>query len=141
MKKPFAPNFKTPQENLCKEELNKLASSGTRGTLARDLRSGTPDIAWESEQIAKSHGIYLEFNRAATGEEKEWIYMIRIGVPGGGPISREQWLLLDELSERYTADPQGHPSLRLTNRQNIQFHWVKKPGVIPIVKGLAEKGR
>ena len=61
-----------------------------------------------------------------TGDPKEWMYMIRIGVPGGGPITREQWRLVDELADKYTVDPQGNTSIRLTNRQNIQFHWVKK---------------
>src|SRR3990167_3209658 len=140
MKKPFSPNFNTPQHDLSKEELNKLASNGIRGNLAVEFRNDSPDLAWEAEQLAKSHGIYLEFNRAVTGEAKEWMYMIRIGVPGGGPVTREQWRVVDELSDQYTADPQGNSSIRLTNRQNIQFHWVKKPGVIPIVKGLAEKG-
>ncbi len=140
MKKPFSPNFNTPQKDFAKEELNKLASNGIRGSLAQDFRSDTPDLAWEAEALAKSHGIYLEFNRAVTGDPKEWMYMIRIGVPGGGPVTREQWRLVDELSEKYTVDPQGNTSIRLTNRQNIQFHWVKKSGVIPIIKGLAEKG-
>src|SRR3989338_6909352 len=140
MKKPFSPNFNTPRQDFSKEELNKLASNGIRGSLAQDFRSGTPDLAWEAEALAKSHGIYLEFNRAVSGDPKEWMYMIRISVPGGGPITREQWRLVDELADKYTVDPQGNTSIRLTNRQNIQFHWVKKPGVIPIVKGLAEKG-
>ncbi len=139
MKKIFAPNFNTPPQDLCKEELNKLASNGLCGNLKQEFRSDTPDIAWEAEQLAKSHGIYLEFNRAITGDPKEWMYMIRISIPGGGPISRAQWQLLDELSEQYTANPQGDTSLRLTTRQNIQLHWVKKPGVIPIIKALAEK--
>ncbi len=141
MKKPFTPNFKTPPEAFCPEELNKLKSNGIRGTLAAEFRDfAKPDLSWEAEQLAKSHGVYLEFNRAVTGEEKDWIYMIRISVPGGGPISREQWNLFDELSEKYSVDPEGHTSIRLTNRQNVQFHWVKKPGVLPIVKSLAEKG-
>ncbi len=140
MKKPFSPNFNTPQQDLAREELNKLASNGVRGNLAGEFRNDTPDIVWETEQLAKSYGIYLEFNRAITGDPKEWMYMVRIGVPGGGPITREQWRVVDDLAGQYTADPQGNTSIRLTNRQNIQFHWVKKPGVIPIVKGLAEKG-
>ena len=140
MKKPFEPNLRTPPEQLCKEELNKLHSNGLRGDLAENLRDHTPDLIAESEQFAKSHGIYLEFNRAKTGEEKEWIYMIRISVPGGGPINRKQWLILEELADKHTKDPNGHPSIRLSNRQNIQFHWVKKPGVLEIVKTLAEAG-
>ena len=140
MKKPFEPNLHTPEDKLCKEELNKLNSNGMRGPLPQNLRDDTPDLIWESEQLAKSYGIYLEYNRAKTGNEKDWIYMIRISIPGGGPLNRKQWLLLDELSEKYTRDSNGHPSIRLTTRQNIQFHWIKKPGVLAIVKTLAEGG-
>lgn len=139
MKKPFQPNFHTPKEKLCKEEQNKLASNGLRDHLAEEFRNfEKPDLIWEAEQLAKSYGIYLEFDRAKTGEEKDWMYMIRISNPGGGPISREQWLAMDELSEKYTKDSDGHPSIRLTNRQNIQFHWVDKRGVLDIVKTLAQ---
>ncbi len=141
MKKDFTPNFCTPEDKLCKEELNKLASNGMRGQLrANLLDTNTRDLIWESEQLAKSHGIYLEYNRAKTGDEKEWIYMIRISVTGGGPINRKQWKIFDELSEKYTRDSDGHPSIRLTNRQNIQFHWIKKEHVIEIVKTVAESG-
>lgn len=140
MKKPFTPNLRTPKEAFSKEELNKLNSQGLRDHLFDEFRNDKPDLIWEAESLAKSYGIYLEFNRAKTGEEKEWIYMIRISNPGGGPISRDQWLALDELSEKYTRDSDGHPSIRLTTRQNIQFHWVNKKGVLDIVKTLAEKG-
>jgi len=140
VKKSFTPNFRTPTEQLCKEELNKMNSNGMRGRLWQDLRDDKPDLVWESEQLAKSHGIYLEFNRAKTGEEKDWMYMIRISIPGGGPIPQKQWLLLDELSEKYTYDPDNHTSLRFTTRQNIQFHWVKKNAVGDIVRSLAESG-
>jgi len=139
-KKPFTPNFETHKEELSKEELNKLNSSGGIGTLGEEFRNDQPDISWEAEQLAKSQGIYLEFNRARTGSEKEWLYMIRISNPGGGPISREQWLAYDELSDKYTTNPEGHPSIRLTTRQNIQYHWLKKNAVIDVVKSLAEKG-
>ncbi|MFA6600574.1 MAG: nitrite/sulfite reductase [Candidatus Omnitrophota bacterium] len=141
MKIPFEPQFKTPKENLCKEELNKLnAKNAFEGCLHEDLRDGKPDLPWEAEQLAKSHGVYLEFDRAQKGAEKNWIYMMRIAIPGGGPISPDQWLVLDELSNRYTHPPEGRPSLRLTTRQNIQFHWVKKEGIIPIVRALTGSG-
>ena len=139
-KKPFSPNFKTPQEAFSKEEVNKL-TNGLRNNLYEEFRGDKPDLIWEAEQLAKSHGIYLEFDRAKTGEEKNWSYMIRVSNPGGGPITREQWLLFDELSEKYTTSNEGQTSLRLTNRQNIQFHWVKKQGVLEIVKRLAEAGK
>ena len=140
MKKEFNPNLRTPREQLCKEEINKLNSNGLRDHLFEEFRNDKPDIIWEVEQLAKSHGIYLEYNRAKTGEEKEWMYMIRISVTGGGPITRQQWMILDELSEKYTRDSEGHPSLRFTTRQNIQFHWVKKSQALEIVKRVAESG-
>lgn len=135
------PNLRTPLEELSKHEHAKLASDGIRGTLHQDFRdSSMADLAWESEQLAKSHGIYLEWNRAKTGKEKDWMYMIRITIPGGGPITREQWMVFDELSERFTVNPDGGASLRITTRQNIQFHWVKKEHVIEVVRGVAESG-
>ncbi len=135
------PNLRTPFQELSKHEHTKLASNGIRGNLYHDLRdTSAADLAWESEQLAKSHGIYLEWNRAKTGKEKEWMYMIRITIPGGGPITREQWMVFDELSERFTVSPDASPSLRITTRQNIQFHWVKKEHVIEVVRGVAESG-
>ena len=140
-RKPVDINLNTPKEVFCKEELNKLASSGFSGNLKSDFRdSSRADLAWESEALAKSHGIYLEFNRAKTGEEKEWIYMIRISIPGGGPLNRQQWNTIDQLTERFTKDSDGVPSIRLTNRQNIQFHWIKKENVVELIKTLAESG-
>jgi sulfite reductase (NADPH) hemoprotein beta-component len=141
MKKPFEPNFRTPQDKLAKEEINKVNSNGIRGQLKEHFNDHSQaDLIWESEALAKSHGIYLEFNRALSGEEKDWIYLIRISIPGGGPITHAQWRLFDELSEKYGITPEGHGTLRLTNRQNIQFHWIKKPHVIEIVKRIAESG-
>jgi sulfite reductase (NADPH) hemoprotein beta-component len=126
-RKPVELNLKTPPEALCKEELNKLSSQGFVGNLKADFRDfSRADLAWESEALAKSHGMYLEFNRAKTGEEKEWIYMVRISIPGGGPINRKQWNIIEDLTERMTKDSDGVPSIRLSNRQNIQFHWIKK---------------
>lgn len=139
MKKPFAPNFKTPQDQLSKEELNKI-QHGLTGHLYEEFRDDKADIIWEAEQLAKSHGIYLEFDRAKTGEEKDWMLMVRFSIPGGGPITRAQWKLFDELSEKYTIDSAGKPSIRLTNRQNIQFHWIKKSSIVEIVKKIAESG-
>ena len=141
-KKPFEPNLNTPPEKFCKEELNKIAAGTYAGNVKADFKDESrQDIPWESEALAKSHGIYLEFNRnKEAGPEKEWIYMFRISIPGGGPLNRDQYNLVDDLTDKYTKDPDGFPSIRLTNRQNVQFHWVKKANVQPIIKALAESG-
>lgn len=140
-RKPVTPNFHTTPDKFCKEELNKLsAAQSFDGNLKADIRDfSRDDLPWESEALAKSHGIYLEFNRAKESTEaKEWIYMFRISIPGGGPLTREQYNLVDDLAEKYTKDPEGFPSIRLTNRQNIQFHWVRKQNVVEMIRSMAE---
>lgn len=141
MAKEFAPNLRTPDADHNKTEIAKRESDGMRGNLDVEFRdTSQADISWETEQLAKSYGIYLEFNRAKTGREKDWSYMIRVGVPAGGPITSEQWAILDDLATRWGVDPEGNSSLRLTTRQAIQFHWVPKEGLIDIVKTCAESG-
>jgi sulfite reductase beta subunit-like hemoprotein len=141
-RKPCTPNFNTPPEKFSKEELNKIAAGSIAGNVRAEFADPSrADISWETEALAKSHGIYLEFNRdkEAVGD-KEWIYMLRISIPGGGPLTRQQYNIVEEISEKYTKDPDGHASIRLTNRQNIQFHWIKKQDVPIVVKTLAESG-
>lgn len=139
MAKEFSPNFNTADEDLCKEEKNKL-EKGILGNLAEDFRDETrQDVAWETEQLAKSHGIYLEFDRAKTGREKDWSYMIRITIPGGGPLNLEQWRALDDVSSKYTKDSDGVPSIRLTTRQNVQYHWVEKKNLVSLIQECADR--
>lgn len=140
MSKTFDPNFRTPTEAHNKTELVKRDSNGMRGELQAELHNQEADFSWEAEQLAKSYGIYLEFNRAKSGKDKDWMYMIRLSIPGGGPITPAQWALLDELGEAHTLDPHGRTSLRLTTRENIQFHWVDKAGTLDIVRRSAAAG-
>jgi sulfite reductase (NADPH) hemoprotein beta-component len=141
MAKVFAPNLRTPEADHNKTEVAKRESNGMLGNLSEEFRDNDQaDVSWETEQLAKSYGIYLEFNRAKTGKEKDWSYMIRVGVPAGGPLTPEQWAVLDDLASRWGVDPEGNSSLRLTTRQAIQFHWVPKEGLIDIVKTCAESG-
>lgn len=140
MAEDIALNLRTPVGDLCKEELNKIRMGGIKGTLFEEFRDERPDVSWEAEQLAKSHGIYLEFNRAKTGSEKDWMYMLRVAIPGGGVISREQWRVLDELSEKYTVGPAAMPSFRLTTRQAIQFHWVGKHQLLDFIRTAGEAG-
>jgi sulfite reductase beta subunit-like hemoprotein len=89
MKGEFSPEFRTRQEHWNKEERNKQKSKNAfEGNLNTELHSENPDLSWEAEQIAKAHGIYLEFDRAHKGKEKDWIYMVRVAIPGGGQGQR-----------------------------------------------------
>jgi len=136
------PLLRTPDDQLSKVEQYKLASHGMVEPLPGEYRNlDQSDISDAAEQISKSHGIYLEYNRAKTGREKDWMYMVRISVPGGGAFNARQWCILDEVSNEFCDNnPTGGPALRLTTRQNIQYHWVKKPAVIPMIQKIASTG-
>ncbi len=135
--KEITPNFQTPNEDLNEIEQFKLRS-GIIGNLAGQFTdTSVDDVEHETEALAKSHGIYMEFNRAKTGKEKDWMYMIRISIPGGGPMSREQYAILDDIGTEFTISDDGFTSLRLTTRQNIQYHWVQKKDLVKVVQRIA----
>jgi sulfite reductase (NADPH) hemoprotein beta-component len=145
-KQAINPDFRTDTKDYSRVEIAKINSNELRGNLFNEFRNySSENISWESEQIAKSHGIYLEFNRAKTGNEKDWMYMFRITLPGGGPITAKQWNIIDIISDRYTIGPQtaypfARPSLKITTRQNIQLHWVKKMNVVDAIRDISESG-
>ncbi len=141
MTHPYSLNLKTAPEDFSKEEQNKLAQGDYGGSLTEDFAdSAFQGLQWECEQLAKSHGIYLEFNRDHRGKEKDWMYMLRMTIPGGGPLNKDQWCILNQIADQYTIDPDGRPSLRLTTRQNVQFHWLKKADVPEVVRRVADTG-
>lgn len=138
------PQLQTPPEDYNEVEKIKtvgVTAGGPLGDLVEQVRDlSHADFAEEAEQLAKSHGIYLEYDRAKTGKEKDYMYMVRISVAGGGPFTRETWRVIDEISEKYTVGPSGKSSIRLTTRQNIQFHWIKKPDLAQVVRDIARTG-
>jgi sulfite reductase beta subunit-like hemoprotein len=132
------PLLKTPLDQINEVEQIKRASNGLRGELNAEFNDYSKgDITEASEALAKSHGIYLEYNRAKTGTEKDWMYMIRLALPGGGVLNAAKWNVLDEIARKYTVSDQGLPSLRLTTRQCVQFHWVKKQDLIKLMQDVA----
>ncbi len=140
VKKP-EPLLRTPEDQLGQVEHFKRNANMIRDNLAEEFRNSDADISEVAEQIAKSHGVYLEYNRAKTGKEKDWMYMVRISVPGGGAFNAMQWAIIDECADRYCDNnPHGGASIRLTTRQNIQFHWVKKLAMLGLVQDIAKTG-
>jgi sulfite reductase (ferredoxin) len=107
-------------------EAVKRASNYLRGDLDADLSSDAPNVSNDSEQLLKFHGIYSQDNRdvrrarAEAGEGLDYIFMIRVVIPGGR-LSTEQWLSLDEI-----AGSIADGSIRLTTRQAVQYHGVVK---------------
>ena len=135
--------FNGDPARFCKEENYKSEASekglpviGDLPANLREARTGN-DLSDAVRHLAKSHGLYLQWNRAKTGPEREWQYMVRVTIPGGGPIKSAQYKVLDEIANRYARDPDGSPSLRLTTRQNIQFHWIKLESIVDAVREIA----
>jgi len=63
--------------------------------------------------------------------------MIRLALPGGGVLNAARWNVLDDIARKYTVSDQGLPSLRLTTRQCVQFHWVKKVDLMKLMQEVA----
>jgi sulfite reductase (ferredoxin) len=120
-------------------ETIKRSSAYLRGAIAHDLDDGAPNVSNESEQILKFHGIYAQDNRdvrrerSLKGEVLDYIFMIRVVIPGGR-LSTEQWLGLDRIAEE-VADG----TIRLTTRQAVQFHGVVKDGLRPLAQALDQQ--
>jgi sulfite reductase (ferredoxin) len=114
----------------------KRSSNYLRGDLSRELDNDVASVSNESEQILKFHGVYAQDNRdvrrerAQNKESLDYIYMIRVAIPGGR-LSTEQWLALDAASGDI-ADG----TIRLTTRQAVQFHGVLKGGLRPLARSL-----
>ena len=110
-----------------KVELIKENSCGLRGSIAEELSQEGATFSAQNTALLKFHGIYQQEDRDQRKErsrlrmDKAHQFMVRIKNPGGGKFSPEQWLALDRAADLY-----GNNSLRLTSRQDVQFHGVGK---------------
>jgi sulfite reductase (ferredoxin) len=114
----------------------KRSSNYLRGEIGRELDNDVASVSNESEQILKFHGVYAQDNRdvrrerAVKGEELDYIFMIRVAIPGGR-LTTDQWLALDG-----AATDIADGTIRLTTRQAVQFHGVVKNGLRPLARAL-----
>jgi sulfite reductase (ferredoxin) len=117
-------------------EAVKRASNYLRGDLAAELSSDVPNVTNDSEQLLKFHGVYSQDNRdvrrerAQASEPLDYIFMIRVVIPGGR-LSAEQWLGLDDI-----AGSIADGSIRLTTRQAVQYHGVVKGDLRELARSL-----
>jgi sulfite reductase (ferredoxin) len=123
---------------LTAEEEFKAASDHLRGDLASELAGGAAKVSDSSGHLLKFHGVYAQDNRdvrrerALAGETLDYIFMIRVAIPGGR-LTSEQWLALDNV-----AGELADGTIRLTTRQAVQFHGVLKQGLRPLAAALDE---
>ncbi len=113
----------------------KRASGHLRGTLAAELATDADAFEHDSVVVLKFHGIYQQDDRdvrRARASQKlplDHSCMVRAAVPGGR-LTAEQWQALDRVAD--LADG----TMRLTTRQGVQFHVVRKGSLQPLVRGI-----
>ncbi|HEX3034142.1 MAG TPA: NADPH-dependent assimilatory sulfite reductase hemoprotein subunit [Thermodesulfobacteriota bacterium] len=116
-----------PEEKKSKVEIIKENSNGLRGTIREELERDSDHFSHEDYQVMKFHGIYQQDDRDVRqqrkkeGKDRKYIFMVRTKNPGGGELSPEQWEVLNKASDLH-ADG----TLRITTREDIQFHGVGK---------------
>jgi len=123
-----------------KVEALKRASDGLGGQLMAEVVDGSTDhLSEDSTHILKFHGSYQQDDRDLRKSHKlgkhdrAWAFMVRTKFPGGR-LSAEQYLLADELAERF-----GNGTLRITSRQDFQFHGVGKASLKPLIAALNDR--
>ena len=120
----------SPQRS--KAETVKENSRRLRGRVIEELALENPGFSGESVQILKFHGIYQQGDRDAPkgSQQLHPTSMVRVGVPGG-LLTAAQYLAMDRL-----ADEVGDGGLRITSRQDIQFHRVGKGNLRSLLRTL-----
>jgi sulfite reductase (NADPH) hemoprotein beta-component len=124
----------------------KRASRHLRGTIADGLLDPvTGDVSEGDFQLLKFHGVYRQDNRDIRDErrrqklEPDYQYMVRLRLPGG-VLGTDQWCALDDLAAEYGDSVYGGGTLRITTRQDIQIHGVKKHRLRELLRGIHRIG-
>lgn len=121
-----------------KVEHIKLESHNLRGQLAEELQQDTTHFSEAQVQLLKFHGSYQQENRDARQErkaakaEKAYQFMVRSRIPGG-VVTAEQYLVEDDLAERY-----ANGTLRITTRQGFQLHGILKGDLHATIHSINE---
>jgi len=118
----------------------KVISEGLGGFLLDELADLSTDrISEGAYQLLKFHGSYQQDDRDTRRERKkqgldrDWQFMVRTKFPGGR-LTAEQYLLADDLASDYCNN-----TIRITTRQDFQFHGVGKANMKPLIKALNER--
>lgn len=129
--------LKAPEGPPSDVEGIKDRSDYLRGTLKEvmldRMSAGIPE---DDNRLMKHHGSYLQDDRDVRAErqkqklEPAYQFMLRVRLPGG-VATPEQWLVMDDLSEKY-----GNGTLKLTTRQTFQIHGILKWNMKSTIQGI-----
>jgi sulfite reductase (ferredoxin) len=121
-----------------KVEHIKVESHHLRGQITEELQGESSRFSEPQIQLLKFHGTYQQEDRdvrqarKGAGEEKAYQFMVRSRIPGGA-LTAEQYLVEDELADRY-----GNGTLRITTRQSFQLHGILKSNLHSTIHDINE---
>ncbi len=114
------------------EEL-KTGTPTLVGTIAQTLADPARDCFTQDDyEFLKFHGVYQQDDRDKRKAGKHYIFMVRTKFPGGA-LTGPQYLACDRLATEY-----GNHTLRITTRQDFQFHGIIKARLRQTIKTLNE---
>src|SRR3954469_3922858 len=103
------------------------------GTIAETLQDAAIDCFTQDDyEFLKFHGVYQQDDRDKRKAGKQYIFMVRTKFPGGA-LTGDQYLECDRLSSDYANN-----TIRITTRQDFQFHGVIKSNLRNTIKELNE---
>ncbi len=101
------------------------------GTISQALADSSADRFGEDDsEFLKFHGVYQQDDRDLRKTGKRYSLMVRTKLPGG-VLSAPQYEACDQLATQY-----GNSTMRITTRQDLQFHGVLKGNLRQAVKRL-----
>ncbi|MDG3003791.1 NADPH-dependent assimilatory sulfite reductase hemoprotein subunit [Paludisphaera mucosa] len=123
---------------LSKNEGLKAASGYLKQMVADELLNDEPTFSDDAGQILKFHGAYMQDDRdlrtKLKKEKKDKAYMVMVRIRMvGGRMTAEQYGVCDELSRVV-----GNGTLRITTRQEFQFHGILKQDLAVVIRHLNE---
>ena len=130
-----------PVATLHSNEQLKHGSHYLRGTIAIGLKNSlTGAVPGDDPLLMKFHGIYQQdnrdtrFERAQRKLEPAFQFMVRLRIPGG-ILTKTQWQGLDKIAAEFSER-----GLRITTRQTIQLHGIRKRQLQSCMRAIHEIG-
>jgi sulfite reductase (NADPH) hemoprotein beta-component len=120
-------------EKLTRNEGLKAGNPLLSGTIGRTLSDAAADHFSEDDyEFLKFHGVYQQDDRDKRKTGRQYMLMVRTKFPAG-VLSSAQYLACDRLAMQY-----GNNTLRITTRQDFQFHGILKSNLRQTIRGLNE---
>jgi len=105
---------------LSRNEGLKTSSTTLAGTISQALADGADHFSDDDYEYLKFHGIYQQDDRDKRKTGKAYSLMVRTRFPGG-VLSGKQYVACDDIASQY-----GNGTMRITTRQDFQFHGILK---------------